>query len=100
MMYGEDVMDDIKACNFHYLQSINEVSQSWSDDHIEVFKGIYNNVLKASNKTAYKHEHGPLGDYLKDRGELQDWLYWWHNRRFVVFRAFTGYDKPERTRVR
>ena len=94
MMYGEDVMDDVKACEFHYLQSVDKVSKSWSDDDIEVFKGICNNVLKASNKTAYKHEHGRLRDYLKDRGELQDWVDWWHNRRFVVFRAFTGYDRP------
>jgi len=55
-------------------------------------------LLQASTTEAYYNAHVEMNKFIQSVEEsntqLHDWLKWWHNRRFNIFRAFTGQDCP------
>ena len=95
-IYGEDVMTKIKGCEFHYRQSINRHCNTVGNDS-EKFKNMATEMLVASTPEAYEAAYKTMKDFLsvhENGKQLLHWLKWWNDRRFNIFRAFTGYNCP------
>lgn len=56
-----------------------------------------NDLLTACTPEGYEAARKSLHSFIHSNSlqeSLQHWLTWWHERRHVIFRAFTGYAKP------
>ena len=96
MVYGEDVLNKAKGCEFHFKKSVNTRKAIFPEHLQPQFLHLTDQLLRASTLTAYAAQHDAICDFLGKNGggELSEWLSWWHDRRHVMFRAFTGFDKP------
>ena len=93
-IYGERVTDDIATCEFHFQQSMLEVSRKIGEEEKQDrFKELCMTMLKASTIPAYQSAHRDLQVFIGE-GEQTHWLSWWHARRKNIFRAFNGQNKP------
>ncbi len=53
-------------------------------------------LLESSTPEAYTAAHERMSKFLNEENvELLQWLKWWHERRMVIFRAFTGQHHPK-----
>ena len=96
MIYGEDVLNKVKGCEFHFKKSINRQMSSLQDDGIQ-FELLALNMLSASSIKAYSSSHNAMEKFIgaiNRQKQLKPWLRWWHLRRFNIFQAFTGQGKP------
>ena len=94
-IYGEEVMNKIKGCEFHYRASVDHKCKNVGDLGYD-FKYLATELLESSTKEAYKASHDKLLKFL-DENKLEDlntWVKWWHDRRQNIFRAFTGSECP------
>ena len=94
-IYGEEVMNKIKGCEFHYKASVDHKCKNVGDLGYD-FKYLTTELLESSTKEAYKASHDKLLKFL-DENKLEDlntWVKWWHDRRQNIFRAFTGSECP------
>lgn len=97
LVYGEEaVLSKAKGCEFHFKRSVNRRKGIFKEDLEDVFVSLTNQLLCASTEKAYVEKHLELKNFLMSNGgeELIDWLSWWNARRRVMFRAFTGHNKP------
>ena len=90
-IYGEDVRNKIKGCEFHFRASVNKHSSMLGEDSA-MLKGLANELLLASTKEAYEAAYDNLKSFIDfggERSKLKEWFIWWHDRRHFIFRAFT-----------
>ena len=95
--YGENVKEKVKTCEFHFMQSVNRRKQIFEESRQAQFVNLAKEILVASSDTAYRNQFIALQTFIKDNAkelELGEWLKWWNERRHLIFRAFTGFDKP------
>ena len=55
-MYGEDILEKVKGCEFHFQQYVNNRAKSLGVD-AEQFKTLSNILLKASTQESYFNAH-------------------------------------------
>ena len=94
LIYGEDVMDKIKGCEWHFQQSVNTHVRQLKESHQNDFKIYSLAMMTATTKAAYVGEYEKLHALLSNEENMLDWLNWWNMRRERIFRAFTGSRKP------
>ena len=96
MIYGEDVLNKVKGCEFHFKKSINRQMSSLQDDGIR-FELLALNMLSASSIKANFSSHNAMEKFIgaiNRQKQLKPWLRRWHLRRFNIFQAFTGQGRP------
>ncbi|XP_066927735.1 uncharacterized protein [Clytia hemisphaerica] len=95
-IYGEDVMNKIKGCEFHFKQSIERKVKKLGDQGGETFKKLANELLLSATAEAYEAAIKKLKDFAKASApDLKDWISWWDDRKENVFRAFTSFGAPQ-----
>ena len=95
--YGEDILDKIKGCEFHYKQSVGKRVKQLGGDLGQEFEKYAYELLYATTPEVYEHAFGTLQSFIRSSATLsqqQDWLDWWSNRKQYIFRAFTSFDAP------
>ena len=95
-IYGEDVLDRIKGCEFHYKKSVNKRAHKLGELGME-FKQLSLELLESGTKASYELALKELSTFLDSNGQSklrEDWLNWWHHRRHSIFRAFTMLNAP------
>ena len=94
-IYGEDVLDTVKGCEFHYKDSVNKKAKSFGESK-EQFTAMALSLLTAATPEAYYVARQKLQSFLKNETtpDLTSWLKWWHDRRDLIFRAFTLKESP------
>ena len=97
IVYDEDVINKAKGCEFHFKQSVNRRKGVFSDEKQSQFCRICEALLCAGTSTAYTSHYEELQRFITENEgtDLIPWLTWWHNRRHIMFRAFTGQNKPQ-----
>ena len=96
-IYGEEVLEKIKGCEFHFRSSVHRHSACLTEDDKVLFHSLSEQLLVSSSREAYDQAHTNLKAFIDEndgRRSLESWLAWWHDRRQFIFRAFTGFDKP------
>ena len=58
-IYGNDIVEKIKGCEFHYFKSVNEKALA-TGNNCEQFKRMARELLEASTKEAYHAAHEKL----------------------------------------
>ena len=93
-IYGDDIIDKIKGCEFHYLKSANEKASTTSEKCDE-FTPLAHQLLEASTKEGYNNAYNNLHDFVNvNCNLLKAWLKWWDNRKELIFRAFKPMNAP------
>ena len=98
LIYGEDILDKVKGCEFHYKQSVGKRVKQLGGDLGQEFEKYAYELLYATTPEAYEHAFGTLESFIRSSATLsqqQDWLDWWSNRKQYIFRAFTSFDAPQ-----
>ena len=95
-IYGDDVVDDVMGCEFHFRESVNERERKLSPNDGLVFKRLADRMLTASSTAAYMAAYDDMDKFVAAPGreDLKGWLIWWHACRGNMFRAYTGQNKP------
>lgn len=100
-VYGESIQEQLKTCEFHYLQSANrQRSKLHSEKSKDFFTRVTRSLLQAQTSSAYNDIMQELKEFIakkpaKDqRGFLIPWLQWWDDRRSHVFAAFSRKNAP------
>ena len=81
MVYGEEVLEDIIGCEYHYQASVSERSRKLQDDDASQFKLLATTLLEASTTNAYSVAYLKLKEFIEAHADLKPWLQWWHERR-------------------
>ena len=94
-IYGEDVLERVKGCEWHYSESINRRIASLGDNADE-FKEKALNLLHATTKEAYIFAYNEIKDFITKMKvpSLMNWVQWWDTRKHLIFRAFTSKHSP------
>lgn len=94
-VFGEEVLNKIKGCEFHFKDSVNARAKNLNGK-AEIFKSIANRMLEAESVEGYTEAYESLKTFLQQEtdAELTCWLDWWHERRNLIFRAFTSHAAP------
>ena len=95
-IYGEDILNKLKGCEFHFQQRVNEKARKFGDLANE-FKRLAMNLMEKTNVTGYSAAYQEFSAFLEATGETgvkTEWLDWWHDRRHTIFRAFTRRNLP------
>ena len=96
-IYGEEVLEKVKGCEFHFRDSINRKASTLGE-HNSKFKEISLSMLTSTTPEAHINALKNMQDFI-DKGEklvdLQHWFNWWDNRRELIFKAFTSKVTPE-----
>ena len=95
-VYGDDVVEDIMGCEFHFRQSVSERKRKiGNEDDAEMFQRFAEDMLTASSEAAYMAAYMKMKEFVETKYEdIGPWLTWWHACRSNMFRAFTGQNKP------
>ena len=96
-IYGEDVTEHIKGCEFHFQQSVKRKSRILKETS-KYFIELSFNLLTASTPEAYGGARDEMKAFLDNEAEskqLHRWFSWWDDRKHLIFRAFTGYSMPK-----
>ena len=93
-IYGDDVVEDVIGCEFHFRQSVTERKRKLNDEDGVEFERLAERMLTSATKTAYTAAYDDMTSFVAARNDLQPWLNWWHACRSNMFRAFTGQNKP------
>ena len=95
-LYGEEVLEKIKGCEFHFMNSASKHSRNHTEK-TDVFKSLAKELLIVSTEGAYLSAYEDMKAFISSDENLKHlltWLSWWHDRKFNIFRAYTGYLKP------
>lgn len=88
-VYGEEVLQRIKSCEFHFKENLNKMARKLkSDDDARTFKTLCDDLLTARLKETYMTKLQSLRNFIKELPA--GWLDWWDNRRQFIFRAFSS----------
>ena len=91
-----DILENIKGCKFHYQKSLNDKTRNLRK-YGSQFKTMALELLESGTKEAYQFAHEQMLRFIKENDldeVVGSWLKWWHERRFNIFRPFTGFDCP------
>lgn len=91
-IYGEDVLDLVKGCEFHFKLSVERKRKEFTGDK-ERFKSLGYDLLYASTPEAYENALKSLKEFLGK--QETDCVAWWDNRKRFIFRAFTRINAPQ-----
>ena len=89
-------MEKIKGCEFHFMNSASKHSRNHTEK-ADVFKSLAKELLIVSTEGAYLSAYEDMKAFISSDENLKHlltWLSWWHDRKFNIFRAYTGYLKP------
>ena len=74
-VYGEDILQKIKGCGFHFKQSIERRVKKLGDLG-EEFKKLANFLLYSTSPEAYNSALETLKQFsINNRANLDDWIY-------------------------
>ena len=93
VVYGDTVIGKIKGCGFHYHQNVQRQIRSLDESHQSIFNTLVNDMAKATTPEAYTKAYNDLYSFILSNNETKDrvsWLSWWHDRRNIMFKAFTS----------
>ena len=97
-IYGEDILEKVKGCEFHFRDSINRKTSTLGE-YSSKLKEISLSMLTSTTPEAYINALKNMQDFIsKDEklADLQHWFNWWDNRRELIFKAFTSKVTPEK----
>ena len=83
-IYGEDVLERIKGCEFHFKDSINQQVRGLDDNEASIFKSMANELLCSSTTESYQKALDSFNQFLESPESLKSkrgWLKWWDERR-------------------
>ena len=94
-VFGEEALNKIKGCEFHFKDSVNARARSLNEN-AEIFKNIAIQMLESETVEGYSEAYESLKLFVQKekKAELKCWLDWWHERRNLIFRAFTSHAAP------
>ena len=91
-IYGEDVLQYIKGCEFHFRDSVNRHANKFGDES-ETFKKYALQLLMSSTPEAYEISCQQLKSFINTTTNTETchhWLNWWNSRKEFIFCAFTS----------
>ena len=91
-IYGEDIVNKIKGCEFHYKESINKKVKQLGEKGDD-FKTYALDLLTAFTQESYNAHKSKMEHFIKENEctDINGWLKWWDERRSSIFQAFKGY---------
>ena len=94
-IYGEDVLDRVKGCEFHFRDSVNRKAKGLGENR-EAFKSLSLALLTSTTYEAYSFALKKLKTFIINESltDLSPWLDWWDTRREYIFRSFTVKSAP------
>ena len=63
-VYGEDVLQKIKGCKFHFLQSVEKRKKKLNEEQKQGFQQLCDNILLAATTAAYKVSYEAMQDFI------------------------------------
>ena len=91
-VFGVSGLSRLKTCEFHFRDSVNKRANAMSSQEAKAtFKSLAAELLKSITVAGYHQSKENLDAFIEmspSRMQLSNWLSWWHNRRFFIFRAF------------
>ena len=92
-VFGEDALQRIKSCEFHFKQNRNKMAQKLSsDEDSQEFKTLCDGLLLANIRETYDAAKDAVYQFINakpERAFLSTWVDWWDHRRAFIFRAFS-----------
>ena len=91
-IYGEDVLQYIKGCEFHFRDSVNRHANKFGDES-ETFKKYALQLLTSSTPEAYEISCQQLKSFINTTANTETchhWLNWWNSRKEFIFCSFTS----------
>ena len=92
-VYGEEVLDKMNGCEFHFNQSVQRQMSSLDEPHRSIFHSLANDMLHATTTEAHNKAYGDFSLFIPSNNQIT-WLKWWSERRNLMFKAFTSIDAP------
>ena len=92
-IYGEDVLEKVKSCEFHFKQAVERKIRGFGGDK-DQFKKLAYGLLYATTPEAYENSLQLFEEFATD-AKLKDWIQWWDVRKEKIFHAFTHFDAPQ-----
>ena len=96
-VYGEDVLSEMNGCEFHFNQSVQRQVKKLDEPLGTMFLTYAKSILRSTTPEAYESTHQEMKLFLESQTQTEKqigWLAWWHNRRALMFKAFTSIDQP------
>ena len=92
-IYGEDVLEKVKSCEFHFKQAVERKIRGFGGDK-DQFKKLAYGLLYATTPEVYENSLQLFEEFATD-AKLKDWIQWWDVRKEKIFHAFTHFDAPQ-----
>ena len=92
-IYGEDVLEKVKSCEFHFKQAVERKIRGFGGDK-DQFKKLAYGLLYATTPEVYENSLQLFEEFATD-AKLKDWIQWWDVRKEKIFHAFTRFDAPQ-----
>ena len=96
-VYGEDALNRMNGCEFHFNKSVQRQVKTLDEPFSTTFLTYAKSILLSTTAEAYEAHHQEMKLFLESQMETKDqitWLAWWHERRTLMFKAFTSIDQP------
>ncbi len=91
-VFGVSELSRLKTCEFHSRDSVNKRANAMSSQEAKAtFKSLAAELLISITVARYHQSKENLDAFIEispSRMQLSNWLSWWRNRRFFIFRAF------------
>jgi len=65
-MYGEDILEKVKGCEFHFKQSIERKVKRLTDEQSHIFKDIAIKMLESQTPEAYNHTIDRMKKFIEE----------------------------------
>ena len=112
-MYGEDILETVKGCEFHIRDSVNLLTEPlmWNSYPFTKLFGELKEkcvsealcLLTAIILEAYHAVQHNFKLFLNNYAlsvDISNWLDWWHDRHEFILRAFTLKESPSSNLVK
>ena len=89
-MYGEDILETVKGCVFHFRGSVNRKAKLFGELKKKSVTETLS-LLTATTPEAYHAARHHFKLFLNNEApsvDVSNWLDWWHDRRELIFCAF------------
>ena len=90
-IYGEDALEKVKSCEFHFKQAVERKIRGFDGDK-DQFKKLAYGLLYATTPEAYESSLQLFKEFAVD-AKMRDWIQWWWDvQKEKIFHAFTRFD--------